>query len=55
MHHWVNRVFAFPLAILEVNAFLAFRFFIWDSENKFFLSGDSWLLPQSTTNGMVEK
>lgn len=33
-HRWVNRVFAFLLAISEVNAFLAFRFFIWDSEDK---------------------
>jgi hypothetical protein len=33
-HRWVNRVFAFLLAISEVNAFLAFRFFIWDSVDK---------------------
>jgi hypothetical protein len=27
-------VFAFLIAISEVNAFLAFRFFIWDSKDK---------------------
>ena len=33
-HRWVNRVFAFLLAISEVNAFLAFRYFIWDKKDK---------------------
>lgn len=28
-HRWENRVFAFLLAISEVNAFLAFKYFIW--------------------------
>jgi hypothetical protein len=33
-HRWANRVFAFLLAISEVNAFLAFRSFIWDKSGK---------------------
>jgi hypothetical protein len=33
-HRWVNRVFAFLLAISEVNTFLAFRSFVWDEEDK---------------------
>jgi hypothetical protein len=28
-HRWVNRVFAFVLAITEVNVFLAMRYFVW--------------------------
>lgn len=28
-HHWENRVFAFLLAITEVNLFLLYRYFIW--------------------------
>ena len=31
-YHWENRVFAFLLVLSEVNAFLAFRFFFWKSE-----------------------
>ena len=30
--HWENRVFAFILALSEVNAFLAFRYFFWQAE-----------------------
>ena len=32
--HWMNRVFAFLLAISEVNAFLAFCYFFWSNEDK---------------------
>ena len=33
-HRWENRVFAFILAITEVNAFLAFRYFVWKGDDK---------------------
>jgi len=33
-HRWENRVFAFILAISEVNAFLAMRYFVWQNEEK---------------------
>jgi hypothetical protein len=33
-HCWANCVFVFLLAILEVNAFLAFRSFMWDKTDK---------------------
>jgi hypothetical protein len=33
-HRWANRVFAFILAISEVNCFLAFRCFIWEKKDK---------------------
>jgi hypothetical protein len=33
-HRWANRVFAFLLAISEVNAFLAFRCFIWEKKDQ---------------------
>lgn len=32
--HWENRVFAFMLAISEVNVFLAMRCFIWKREEQ---------------------
>jgi hypothetical protein len=34
IHCWFNHVFAFLLAISEVNTFLAFRSFVWDEEDK---------------------
>jgi Transposase IS4 len=33
-HRWENRVFAFILAITEVNVYLAMRFFVWRCGNK---------------------
>ena len=33
-HRWPNRVFAFLLALAEVNCYLAFRFFIWKGDEK---------------------
>ena len=33
-HRWENRVFAFILAMSEVNAFLAMRYFVWRKEEQ---------------------
>ena len=33
-HRWANRVFAFLLAVTEVNCYLAFRYFVWKGEQK---------------------
>ena len=33
-HRWANRVFAFLLAVTEVNCYLAFRYFVWKGEDK---------------------
>ena len=33
-HRWEMRVFSFLLAVTEVNAFLACRFFIWNKRTK---------------------
>ena len=33
-HRWATRVFAFLLAITEVNCYLAFRYFVWKDEDK---------------------
>ena len=33
-HRWPNRVFSFILAVAEVNAFVAFRFFVWQPRGK---------------------
>ena len=31
-HRWPNRVFAFILAVCEINAYLAFRWFVWKNK-----------------------
>ena len=36
-HRWANRVFAFLLAITEVNCYLAFRYFVWKTDEAPFL------------------
>ena len=33
-HRWANRVFAFLLALSEVNSYLALRYFVWKGEEK---------------------
>ena len=33
-HRWATRVFAFLLALTEVNCYLAFRYFVWKNEEK---------------------
>ena len=37
-HRWATRVFSFILAVVEVNCYLAFRYFIWNKEEKQTLS-----------------
>ena len=32
-HCWVNQVFAFLLAVTEVNVYLAFKYFVWSAED----------------------
>ena len=33
-HRWPVRVFSFLLAVLEVNTYLAFKYFVWNSDEK---------------------
>ena len=33
-HRWSTRVFSFLLAVSEVNAYLAFKYFVWGGEEK---------------------
>ena len=33
-HRWATRVFAFILAVVEVNCYLAFRYFVWGGEER---------------------
>ena len=33
-HRWACRVFAFILGVVEVNCFLAFKYFVWDGKER---------------------
>ena len=51
-HRWANRVFAFLLAVTEINCYLAFIFFVWNGEERLklqeFRSELAWELIDNT-------